>query len=204
LGIRFENVNKSFDDHIVLRDFSLTLPDSGIVAFMGPSGHGKTTLLRLLAGLEEPDSGNITTDYKRLSYVFQEDRLLGGVTALENILAVLDKRDEKLALLWLEHMGLDESRHLLPSELSGGMRRRLAIARAFAYGGDCILLDEPFSGLDDSTRNRIYPYIFEKDNSSRLTILVTHNRHEAQSVANRLIVMEGPILTIVEDTMIQT
>jgi len=202
LGIRFENVSKSFGDNVVLRDFSLTLPDSGVIAFMGPSGYGKTTLLRLLSALETPDSGKIIAKYDRLTMVFQEDRLLAGVTALGNILAVLDKNNEQVAFQWLERMGLIDSANLLPGELSGGMRRRLSIARAMAFGGDFVLLDEPFAGLDDVTRERIYPFLFGNDGKSRLTILVTHDRQEAEKVSDRLIVMKGPILTIAEDKII--
>ncbi|MCL2366724.1 MAG: ATP-binding cassette domain-containing protein [Oscillospiraceae bacterium] len=198
MSIIFNKVSKSFGDKVVLSDFTLTLPDSGIVAFMGASGYGKTTLLRLLSGLIEPDSGQIISHFKRLSYVFQEDRLLGGVTALGNILAVLDTKDETLAMQWLERMNLSDSADLLPGELSGGMRRRLAIARAMAFGGDFMLLDEPFAGLDDITRRRIYPYIFASD-QPRLTVLVTHDRQEAEYLANRLIVMKGAPLTIIED-----
>jgi len=182
-----------------MRDFSLSLPDSGVVALMSPSGYGKTTLLRLMSGLEQPDSGRIVAEYQRLSMVFQEDRLLGGVSALGNIMAVLDKKNKPLAMLWLSRMGLEDSAALLPQELSGGMRRRLALARAMAYGGDFFLLDEPFTGLDTVTRERIYPYIFGKEEGDRLTVLVTHDRHEATRVANRLIVMEGPVLTVAED-----
>jgi len=199
LGIKFENVSKSFGDHAVLQNFSLELPDSGIVSLMGPSGFGKTTLLRLLSGLEKPDCGRVVVEFKRLSYVFQEDRLLGGVTALGNVLAVLESNQEPLAMEWLSRMELKDSSHLLPQELSGGMRRRLAIARAMAHGGDFILLDEPFAGLDDATRERIYPYIFDKGNTVRLTILVTHDRQEAERLADRLIVLKGPVLTVSED-----
>jgi len=203
LKIRFENVSKAFGDNVILKDFSLELPDSGIVALMGPSGYGKTTLLRLLSGLTEPDSGKIVAEYKRLSMVFQEDRLLGGVTALGNLLAVMDVKDERLALTWLKRMGLEDSVNLLPQELSGGMRRRLAIARAMVFGGDFMLLDEPFAGLDDVTRERIYPFIFgssDKPDSSRLTVLVTHDQSEAQHVADRLIVISGSPLAIAKDT----
>ena len=201
-GIKFEKVSKSFGDKVVIRDFSLALPPSGVVAFMGASGYGKTTLLRLLSGLEQPDSGRVVAEYERLSMVFQEDRLLGGVTALGNVLAVLDRKDEVFAMEWLVRMGLGDSAHLLPHELSGGMRRRLAIARAMAYGGDVMLLDEPFAGLDDATREQIYPYMFDRRDTSRLTILVTHDRQEAERLADRLIVMEGPVLTVVEDVLV--
>jgi len=198
MNIRFEQVAKAFGDKIVLHDFTLTLPQRGIVALMGPSGHGKTTLLRLLAGLEKPDRGNVTAEYERLSVVFQEDRLLGGVTAKGNILAVLNRDQDAIAQTWLDRMGLGKEGRLLPNEMSGGMRRRLAIARAMAYGGDLMLLDEPFAGLDEATRARIYPHIFH-ENPERLTILVTHDRQEAERLADRLIVLEGMPLQIARD-----
>ena len=202
MSIRFERISKSYGDKVVLQDFSLTLPPSGTVAFMSPSGQGKTTLLRLLAGLEKPDSGRVTGEFKQLSVVFQEDRLLSGVSALGNVTAVLGQDKEARAMEWLDHMGLSEDAHLLPGEMSGGMRRRLAIARAMAYGGDLILLDEPFAGLDDQARERIYPHLFAS-NPDRLTILVTHNRQEAQRVADRVILMEGTPLTVIEDIAIK-
>jgi NitT/TauT family transport system ATP-binding protein len=198
--ISFDNVSKAFGENIVLKDFSLLFPPRGIVSIMGPSGFGKTTLFRLLAGLEKPDSGTVTAQYSKLSMVFQEDRLLSGVSSLGNINAVLDKKDDDLAMMWLRRMGLSDCTDLLPNELSGGMRRRLSIARAMAFGGDFILLDEPFAGLDDETRERIYPYIFNKDEPNRLTIVITHDRQEAQFIADRLITMTGPPLTISDDT----
>jgi len=198
MNISFQHVDKTFGDKIVLRDFTLALPQRGTVVLMGPSGHGKTTLLRLLAGLEKPDRGALVAEYKRLSLVFQEDRLLGGVTAKGNILAVLNRGQEALAQTWLDHMGLGGEGHLLPGEMSGGMRRRLAIARAMAYGGDLMLLDEPFAGLDEVTRERIYPHIFH-GYPERLTVLVTHDRQEAERLAERLIVLEGMPLRIVAD-----
>jgi NitT/TauT family transport system ATP-binding protein len=200
MSVRFDNISKSFGEKIVIRDFSLELPDSGVVAIMGPSGYGKTTLMRLISGLEKPDSGQIISDYERLSIVFQEDRLLGGVSALGNILAVLDRKDERHAIQWLKHMGLEDSAHLLPHELSGGMRRRLAIARAMAYGGDLILLDEPFAGLDDATRERIHPFVFDNtEKASRLMLLITHDKVEAERVADRVIEMTGTPLRVIAD-----
>ena len=198
MNIRFEHVDKAFSDKIVLRDFTLALPQRGTVALMGPSGYGKTTLLRLLAGLEKPDSGKVVAEYERLSVVFQEDRLLGGVTAKGNVLAVLNRDQESLAQTWLDRMGLGSEGHLFPGEMSGGMRRRLAIARAMAYGGDLMLLDEPFAGLDVATRERIYPHIFQ-ENPERLTILVTHDKQEAERLADRLVVLEGMPLRIAAD-----
>jgi len=144
--IELREITKSFGKQEVLRSVSMFLPGAGIVALRGGSGSGKTTLLRILAGLECADSGEITgLDGKRVSYVFQEDRLLPYASAMENAAIACDK---DIARLWLERLGLRGALNKKPAELSGGMRRRVAIARAFAFGSDILLLDEPFTGLD--------------------------------------------------------
>ena len=171
--MQIKNLSKSFDNKIIFKDLSIELPKTGLCTISGASGCGKTTLMRIIAGLETADSGEIIYFHKKLSMVFQEDRLLEGVTALGNIMAVLDKKDN--ALKWLGLMGLAESQNLLPKEMSGGMKRRLAIARAFAYGGDLMLLDEPFAGLDIETKQEISRHIFNNlDN--RLIILISHEQ----------------------------
>ncbi|MCL2200088.1 MAG: ATP-binding cassette domain-containing protein [Defluviitaleaceae bacterium] len=201
--MKCNNLGKSFGNKIVLENFSLELPDNGVVAFMSPSGSGKTTLTRIIIGLETPDSGKFVCKKKQISVVFQENRLLPGVTALGNVMSVLKKSAEQkdIALSWLDKMGIKSSGHLLPRQLSGGMRRRLAIARAMAYGGDLIILDEPFAGLDDATRKNIYPHIFDDGKKDRLIILVTHDLKEAELLSDRLIVLGGPPLTVLEDKM---
>ena len=191
-----KDLNKSFGDKKILENFSLELPDKGVVALMAPSGSGKTTLTRILIGLEKQDSGELMVTSDQISVVFQENRLLEGLTALENIKAVLKKNEDKLALLWLEKMGLKTAKDLLPRELSGGMQRRLAMARAMAYGGDLMILDEPFAGLDDDTRKNLYPRILEE--KDRLTLLITHDREEAEFLSDKLIIMDGPPLKIKE------
>ncbi|MCL2023711.1 MAG: ATP-binding cassette domain-containing protein [Oscillospiraceae bacterium] len=145
--IELRNVCKAFGTQQILRDFSANLPEKGIVALRGQSGSGKTTLLRILAGLETHDSGEITgLENKRVSYIFQEDRLLPGVTALENVAIVSDR---ERAREWLTRFAMGAAMYKKSAELSGGMRRRVAAARAFAYGGEILLLDEPFTGLDN-------------------------------------------------------
>ena len=171
--MQIKNLSKSFDDKLIFKDLSIELPTTGICTISGPSGCGKTTLMRIIAGLEAADTGEIIYAHKKLSFVFQEDRLLEGVTALGNIMAVLEKEEKDNALKWLELMGLAGSENLLPKEMSGGMKRRLAIARAFAYGGDLILLDEPFAGLDSETKQEVSKHIFN-DLDNRLIILISH------------------------------
>jgi ABC-type nitrate/sulfonate/bicarbonate transport system ATPase subunit len=134
----------------VFANFSLELPDSGVTALAGASGCGKTTLLRLLAGLEKPDSGEICGQPapQDIAFMFQENRLLPGLTAVKQVQLVLPPGENALA--WLEKVGLGDDADRLPGELSGGMQRRVALARALAFSEKkkLLLLDEPFVGID--------------------------------------------------------
>ena len=142
--IRVEDVSFSYPGKPVFSHLNLTLPDTGTAALMAPSGYGKTTLLRLLAGLETPASGRITgLENRKTAFLFQEDRLLPWLTAEKNIALV---SSAERAAYWLEKMEIDGGQY--PREMSGGMQRRVALARAMAFGGDVLLLDEPFKGLD--------------------------------------------------------
>jgi len=157
--IKIRNLNLSFGDKIVFRDFSADLPETGVTVFRGASGMGKTTLFRLLLGLQKQDSGTISgIAFQRPAVVFQEDRLMPWASALEN--AALGSGDEQ-AQAALKKLGMEESMYLLPRELSGGMRRRVAIARALAYGGDALFLDEPFTGLDEENRKSTVKAVLE-------------------------------------------
>lgn len=176
MPVEFHKVSKRYEDKEVLRDLDLFIPDTGVCCLTGPSGAGKTTVLRLIAGLEQPDSGTISgTSAKKISMVFQNDRLLPGSSATENIALVSSPED---AALWLERMELTDAANKKPSKLSGGMRRRVALARALAYGGDILLLDEPFKGFDPALKQRILPYItaFAK---TAAVVLVTHDEQES-------------------------
>ena len=148
--ISIQNLSKTFDGHTVLKDYTGEISLSGVTVIRGASGAGKTTLFRLLLGLEQPDAGEIIgVSGRKPAVVFQEDRLLPWASALEN--AVLGS-DEARATAALTQLGLGESLCLLPRELSGGMKRRVAIARALAYQGDILFLDEPFTGLDEENK----------------------------------------------------
>lgn len=171
--IRLSHVSKHYGEKEVLHDFSLTLGESGVTAIVGRNGSGKTTLLRILAGLERKYSGEVVTG-ERVAYVFQDYRLVTSLTALENIALVLDKARRGEAIEYLRAVGLEAEADILPDSLSGGMKQRLALGRAFAYGGDLLLLDEPFSALDDEWRQKMTDAVRDCART-RPVVLVTHD-----------------------------
>ena len=154
--IRVRDLSLSYGDKAVLEHFSLDIPLDGLTALTGPSGCGKTTLLRMLAGLETPQSGAVTgLDPKRTAFLFQENRLLPWRTAAQHITDVLPREHRGEAAKWLAFAELTGEEDRLPGQLSGGMARRLALVRCAALGGDALLLDEPFTGVDQARRGRI-------------------------------------------------
>ena len=186
--IKLQSISKSFDGVSVLENISAEIPDSGIFAICGTSGSGKTTLMRIILGLEQPDSGNIYgLEGKKAAVVFQNDRLLPWFSALDNVAAVCSKERAKELL---EKVELSDSLDKKPAELSGGMCRRVALARALAFDADILLLDEPFKGLDDLTREKVMQFV--KENlKNRTTILVTHDPRDAKDLkAVKIIEME--------------
>ena len=136
-----------------MRDISLAV--SGTVAIMAPSGAGKTTLLRILLGLLAPDSGEVRTGGARIGAVFQEDRLIEHMTALQNLALVSGRASRAQLREHLARLGLEADAEKRVSAFSGGMRRRVAIARAIVYEPDVLLLDEPFAGLEMCIRDRL-------------------------------------------------
>lgn len=179
MSVRLREVTAGYAEKTVLRAVSLALPETGALAVTGPSGCGKTTLLYVLSGLLAPWSGTVEgTKDLRVSMAFQEDRLLPWCTALENVCAALPggMKEKDAALAWLSRLELEEAANRYPAALSGGMRRRVALARALAYGGDLLLLDEPFNGLDEALRERIAPAV---KSAAPLVVLVTHSPKDA-------------------------
>ena len=154
--IQVQELTLRYGDKLVLDHFSLTVPLSGITGFTGPSGCGKTALLRILAGLTAPDSGTVSgLPPAETAFLFQENRLLPWRTAAQHITDVLPRERRNEVDQWLHFSELDEEFHSFPSSLSGGMARRLALARCAALGGKVLLLDEPFTGVDGERAQRI-------------------------------------------------
>lgn len=192
--LRIENLNVSFGETLVFRDFSIDLPKDKITCVLGPSGAGKTTLLKALCGLIPPKNGFIPP---KCSFIFQDHRLLPNLTALDNLAVVLDgKRAErrKQAGKMLSDMELSDAANLYPDELSGGMAQRVAIARGLLFSGDLLLMDEPFKGLDLGLQERLIKYFVKHwEANPRTTVFVTHSILEAILVADRIVILEKPI-----------
>lgn len=181
--LKFDNVTLKYKveqdktaEQTVLSSLSYCFDDKKITAITGVSGIGKTTILNLAAGLILPNSGAVINTYKKTAYAFQETRLLPWKTALENVSCVCSNDNKARACL--EQLSLGESDfNKYPDELSGGMRQRVALARAMAYDADLILLDEPFSGLDEKTKDTVINAL-KNHFVGRTAIIITHDRGE--------------------------
>ena len=182
--MKISNLHKSFGDKSIFKSLSYNFEDGKVTALMGESGIGKTTLLRIIAGLDNDYTGSIERP-TRISYVFQEPRLFSQISVLDNIKIVNDfPKHDVMKLLDLVELG--ECANMYPSELSGGMKIRLSLARAIYYNADLILLDEPFASLDEDTKNRIAPKIF-KLLENKTIIFVTHNQNDAIKYSDNII-----------------
>jgi ABC-type nitrate/sulfonate/bicarbonate transport system ATPase subunit len=172
--IEIQGLSVRFDDKQVFDNYSVTVPDEGVILISGESGIGKTTLLRVLCGLQKPDRGTVTgLNGRKISVVFQEQRLLDHLTALENVAIVSDKTKAEELLKWLN---MESELKSKAGILSGGQKQRVSIARAFAFSNDIVLLDEPFSGLDDRNKMRVAQLI----KTARLALVVTHAAEDSQ------------------------
>lgn len=197
--LHVKNVSMEFyseyDKIDVLDDISFSVKEGEIVAIIGPSGSGKTTILNLIAGLIKPTSGEIIVNGK-IGYMFQRDHLFEWRTIYKNIILGLEiqknltEENIEKVLRMLDIYGLWEFRNSRPSELSGGMRQRVALIRTLATSPDLLLLDEPFAALDYQTKlivsEDIYRIIKQE---KKTTIIVTHDLSEAIAMSDRIIVL---------------
>ncbi|MDY4105661.1 MAG: ABC transporter ATP-binding protein [Oscillospiraceae bacterium] len=193
--IELKDVSAAFQGHSVLEHCSLLVPDGGHTAVMGPSGSGKTTLLRLIAGQLAPDQGSVTVSHGRISYMYQEPRLLPWLTAEENVNLVLSDKPETMdtARQWLAAVGLADAMKKRPAELSGGMRQRVSLARALAYDGDLFLLDEPLSSLDEAMAAELLD-LLKQYTQGKSMIFVTHSPEQAKVLGGEIYRMNNKTL----------
>lgn len=202
VGVKINNLYKSYSIDrkkvIVFKNLNLDLKEEGITVILGKSGCGKTTLLRLIAGLEKLDSGEIKLDVQgKLGMVFQEPRLMPWLTVWNNIIFGLHKGkySENFIQGLIDMVGINGFETAFPDQLSGGMMQRVAIARVLAYNPSIILMDEPFASLDYFTRESMQKELINVyEQSKKAIVLVTHNIDESLIIGQNIIVLkEGNI-----------
>ncbi|KAF0467130.1 ABC transporter ATP-binding protein [Pediococcus pentosaceus] len=205
-----QHINQSFGDKEILHDVSLSVKPNEIVSILGVSGIGKTTLFNIIAGINQPESGNIvfndediTGQAGHLGYMLQKDLLLPFRTIMNNvILPDLVKGVKKSAAIaraepLFEFFGLTDYENKYPHELSGGMKQRAALLRTFLSTKDLTLLDEPFSALDELTKRGIYQWYTDISRQMQnSTLLITHSVDEAITLSDRIYILSGKPATI--------
>ena len=185
--ISLKNICKSFGDKKVFVNFSASFNYGSRTCIMGESGSGKTTLLNMIMSLEKPNSGVISGIPRNIAAVFQEDRLCEPYSAVANIIAVTGKKvPESEIVALLRELGLGGSEYLPVNTLSGGMRRRVALARALLAESELIILDEPFKGLDEATREKVIDVINRRTVGKTL-IVSTHDVRDASDLSAQVL-----------------
>ena len=194
--ISIENINKSYGDNIIFNDFKINFYENKVNCILGKSGSGKTTLLNIISGITQNDTSNFKgIDNLGISYIFQDDRLIDWLTVEDNIKLVVKKYyDEKetneLCEKYLKLVDIYEYKEYYPQMLSGGIRQRVNIARAFIYPSKLIMMDEPFKSIDIKNKLMImenFKNILEKDN--RTVLFVTHDIDEALYLGDKVFVL---------------
>ena len=206
MGIRVTGVSKNFGDFAALRDVDLDVPSGGLVALLGPSGGGKSTLLRIIAGLEFPDTGQVEIEgrdatslppqKRSVGFVFQHYAAFKHLSVYRNVAFGLEIRRRPKAEIrrrvheLLELVHLEQFADRLPSQLSGGQRQRMALARALAVEPEVLLLDEPFGALDAKVRKELRDWLRRlHDEVHVTTVFVTHDQEEALEVSDEIVVI---------------
>jgi len=203
VAVSVRNVSKNYGDVEALKDLTLQFPRGQLTSLLGPSGCGKTTLLKIIAGLLKPTSGEIEVDGKAVdgpgedrAFVFQDFALLPWASVIRNVAFGLELRGvatserEAIAEKYINDVGLTGFEKSFPHELSGGMRQRVGLARALSVDADVLLMDEPFSAVDEQTRRK-----FQEDllslvaNESKTFIFVTHSIEEAVYVSDQIAIL---------------
>ena len=196
--IDVDNITLALSGRTLFRELSFTLAPGERLALLGPSGVGKSSLLKLLAGIHQPIQGRVGNRAARLGYVFQEPRLLPWLTVEQNIAEVLKalgwpaKRINERITELLVQMQLENCRHSYPRQLSGGMAQRVSLARAFAIEPDLLLLDEPFSALDPALKNQLSRYLADYlDAHQPVLVYVSHSPAEVLPLVNRCLLLDS-------------
>jgi sulfate transport system ATP-binding protein len=214
MAIEVRNVSKSFNGFQAIQDISLTVPDGSLTALLGPSGGGKSTLLRVIAGLEQPDAGevlfsgeavtNLPAQDRGVGFVFQHYAAFKHMSVRDNVAFGLKIRKQPKDAIrrrvdeLLEVVGLTGWAERYPSQLSGGQRQRMALARALAVEPSVLLLDEPFGALDANVRSDLRAWLRRlHEEVAVTTVLVTHDQEEAMELADRIVLLrDGKVVQV--------
>ena len=202
-AVSARNISKNYGEVQALQNMSLEFPRGQLTSLLGPSGCGKTTLLKIIAGLLEPTSGEVEVNGKRVTgpgpdsaFVFQDFALLPWATVLRNVAFGLEMRGvaaserEARAEKYIKEVGLAGFEHSYPHELSGGMRQRVGLARALAVDAQVLLMDEPFSAVDEQTRRKFQEDLLQLvQNENKTFIFVTHSIEEAVYVSDQIAIL---------------
>lgn len=204
--LRAEGVGVTYEDSVIaLEDVSLSIPAAKLTAILGPSGCGKTTLLKVIAGLIEPSSGTVKVREEQIlgpgpdrALVFQDFALLPWATVLQNVAfglrarGVPKKDREETSLHYIREVGLSGFEDKYPHQLSGGMRQRTGLARALTINSDILLMDEPFSAVDEQMRRKLQEDLLKLLKiESKTVIFVTHSIEEAVYLADQVVILSG-------------
>ena len=182
--MKINNLCKSFGDNVIFDNFSIKFLTGFVTYIMGKSGVGKTTLLRIISGLDKDFRGNV--EYNgTLAYVFQEPRLFPTLTVRENI-SVVNENPQLSVDNLLKLLELEDAKDLFPTELSGGMKMRVSIARALYSCAEIILMDEPFAALDFNMKERVAPKIFSLL-EGKTVLVVSHDLNDAKKYGNYIV-----------------
>lgn len=214
--LQVKSVSKTFEQEEIIRDVSLELKEGEIVSLLGVSGGGKTTLFNVIAGLSEPDEGevyleneNITGRPGKVSYMLQKDLLLPYRTVVDNVALPLiirgikKKEARQKALGYFEEFGLEGTEKKYPFQLSGGMKQRAALLRTYLFSEKVALLDEPFSALDMLTKASVHEWYLDVMEKIKLsTLFITHDIDEAILLSDRIYLMTGKPGTITKEIVI--
>jgi NitT/TauT family transport system ATP-binding protein len=213
--VEVKGLSKSYSDVEALRGIDLDFPRGKLTSLLGPSGCGKTTMLKIIAGLIDADAGTITINGKRISapgperaFVFQDFALMPWATVTRNVAFGLELRGmskverEEIARRYIAEVGLAGFEDKYPHELSGGMRQRVGLARALSVDADVLLLDEPFSAVDEQNRRKFQEDLIRlRTNQNKTFIFVTHSIEEAVYISDRIVLLSprpGRISRIIE------
>ncbi|MDE5613151.1 MAG: amino acid ABC transporter ATP-binding protein [Treponemataceae bacterium] len=217
--LEIRHLEKSFEEHLVLKDISFSVKKGEVIVILGPSGCGKSTLLRCINGLERVQGGEILLDgeiisnrtkdmhliRQKVGMVFQSYDLFPHMNVLGNILlgpVKAQRRDradvEKEADAWLERVGLPDKKYAYPRQLSGGQKQRVAIVRALCMHPEVLLFDEVTAALDPEMVREVLDVLMQLANDGKTMLIVTHQLEFARAVADRIVFMDGGL--IVEDT----